>query len=50
MSAGAAAGAAIAYLDGGGYEEIIHTVVNALAIISGMICDGAKASCAPICR
>ena len=46
VSAGAAAGAAIAYLDGGGYEEIIHTVVNALAIISGMICDGAKASCA----
>ncbi len=46
VSAGAAAGAGIAYLDGGGYEEIIHTVVNALAIISGMICDGAKASCA----
>ena len=46
VSAGAAAGAGIAYLDGGGYEEVIHTVVNALAIISGMICDGAKASCA----
>ena len=46
VSAGAAAGAAIAWLDGGGYEEIIHTVVNALAIVSGMICDGAKASCA----
>ena len=46
VSAGAAAGAGIAYLDGGGYEEIIHTVVNALAIVSGMICDGAKASCA----
>ena len=46
MDAGAAAGAAIAWLDGGGYEEIIHTVVNALAIVSGMICDGAKASCA----
>ena len=38
VSAGAAAGAGIAYLDGGGYEEIIHTVVNALAIVSGMIC------------
>ena len=46
VSAGAAAGAGIAYLDGGGYEEVIHTVVNALAIVSGMICDGAKASCA----
>ena len=46
VSAGAAAGAGIAYLCGGGYEEVIHTVVNALAIVSGMICDGAKASCA----
>lgn len=46
VSAGAAAGAGIAYLDGGGYEEVIHTVVNALAIVSGIICDGAKASCA----
>ena len=46
VSAGAAAGAGIAYLDDGGYEEVIHTVVNALAIVSGMICDGAKASCA----
>ena len=46
VSAGAAAGAGIAYLCGGGYEEVIHTVVNALAIVSGMVCDGAKASCA----
>lgn len=46
VSAGAAAGAGIAYLMGGGYEEVIHTVVNALAIVSGMVCDGAKASCA----
>ena len=46
VSAGAAAGAGIAYLCGGGYEEIEHTVVNALAIVSGMVCDGAKASCA----
>lgn len=42
----AAAGAGIAYLMGGGYEEVVHTVVNALAIVSGMVCDGAKASCA----
>ena len=46
VSAGAGAGAGIAYLCGGGYEEIIHTVVNALAIVSGIVCDGAKTSCA----
>lgn len=46
VTAGAAAGAGIAYLSGGGYKEVIHTLVNALAIVSGMICDGAKASCA----
>lgn len=46
VSAGAGAGAGICYLYGGGYEEIAHTVVNAIAINSGMICDGAKASCA----
>ena len=45
-SAGAGAGAGICWLYGGRYEEIAHTVVNALAINSGMICDGAKASCA----
>lgn len=46
VCAGAAAGAGIAYLCGGGYEDITHTVVNALAIVSGIVCDGAKASCA----
>ena len=46
VSAGAGAGAGIAYICGGGYEEITHTVVNALAIVSGIVCDGAKASCA----
>ena len=46
VSAGAGAGAGIAYLSGGGYKEVTHTVVNALAIVSGIICDGAKASCA----
>lgn len=46
VCAGAAAGAGIAYLFGGGFEEISHTVVNALAIVSGIVCDGAKASCA----
>ena len=46
VSAAAAAGAAIAYLGGGDLDDISHTLVNALAIASGMVCDGAKASCA----
>ncbi len=46
VNAGAGAGAGIAYLCGGGYKEVTHTVVNALAIVSGIVCDGAKASCA----
>lgn len=46
VSAGAATGAGIAYLHNGTYKEIQHTIVNALAILSGTICDGAKASCA----
>lgn len=46
VSAGAAAGAGIAYLHNGTYKEIQHTIVNALAILSGTICFGAKASCA----
>ncbi len=45
-SAGAGAGAGITYLYGGRYHEIAHTIVNTLAINSGMICDGAKSSCA----
>ena len=46
VCAGAAAGAGIAYLDGGGYCEACHAVVNALSIVAGMVCDGAKPSCA----
>lgn len=46
VSAGAGAGAGVSYLYGGGVEEISHTIVNALAIDSGVICDGAKSSCA----
>ena len=46
VSAGVGAGAGIAYLKGGRFEMIAHTVVNAVAITSGIICDGAKASCA----
>ena len=46
VSAGVGAGAGVAYLKGGDYEMIAHTVVNAVAVTSGIICDGAKASCA----
>ena len=45
-SAGCGAGAGITYLYGGKFREIAHIIVNAVAINSGMICDGAKASCA----
>ncbi len=45
-AAGCGAAAGINYLYGGQYTDIAHTVVNAIAIDSGMICDGAKASCA----
>ena len=46
VSAGVGAGAGLAYLKGGRFEMIAHTVVNAVAVTSGIICDGAKASCA----
>ena len=46
VSAGVGAGCGIAWLRGAGYEGICHTITNAAAMISGCICDGAKASCA----
>ncbi len=46
VSAGAGAGAGIAYLLTGDLRAVNHTIVNALAISSGIVCDGAKASCA----
>lgn len=46
ISAGCGAAAGVTYLFGGKFREIAHTVVNAIAINSGVICDGAKASCA----
>ncbi len=46
ISAGCGAGAGIAYLMGGREDAVAHTVVNAIAILSGTICDGAKPSCA----
>lgn len=46
ISAGCGSAAGIAYLLGGDYDVIAHTLVNSLAIVSGIVCDGAKASCA----
>lgn len=46
VSAGCGAGAGVCFLYGGGTKEISQTVTNALAIDSGIICDGAKSSCA----
>jgi L-cysteine desulfidase len=46
VSAAAGSGAAISYLCGGGYEEVSATIVNTIATIGGMVCDGAKPSCA----
>jgi L-cysteine desulfidase len=46
ISAGCGVGCGIAYLYGGKYHEIAHTLVNSVAILSGTICDGAKSSCA----
>ena len=46
VSAGAGAGAGIAWIVTKNYQTVIHTIVNALAITSGIVCDGAKASCA----
>ena len=46
ISAGCGSGAGIAYLHDCTDEQIEHAVENALAINSGIICDGAKSSCA----
>lgn len=46
VSAGCGAGCGVCYLLGGGIKEISQTVTNALAVNSGLFCDGAKSSCA----
>ena len=46
VSAGVGAGAGITWLHGGRFKEVAHTIVNALATVSGIVCDGAKPSCA----
>ncbi|HCM28597.1 MAG: hypothetical protein A2Z99_19485 [Treponema sp. GWB1_62_6] len=46
VCAACGSGAAIAWMDGGSYEEICGTITNTIANIGGMVCDGAKPSCA----
>lgn len=46
ISAGCGAGCGICYLLGGDYRAVAHTLINSVAIVSGIVCDGAKASCA----
>ncbi|AEV29533.1 hypothetical protein SpiGrapes_1735 [Sphaerochaeta pleomorpha str. Grapes] len=46
VCAGTAAGCGIAYLHGGRQQEISNVITNCLADIGGVVCDGAKASCA----
>jgi L-cysteine desulfidase len=46
VSASVGSGAGIAYLSGGDYAQIAGTITTAIATTSGMVCDGAKSSCA----
>ena len=46
VSASCAAGAAVSYMEGGTIEQIKDTIDNTLANIPGILCDGAKISCA----
>ena len=46
VSAGCGSGAGITYLSGGSYEQVCATITNTLAVVSGIVCDGAKPSCA----
>lgn len=46
VSAACGAGAAITYLRGGTYEEVGLTIINTIGNVGGIVCDGAKSSCA----
>ncbi|MDE5977105.1 MAG: L-serine ammonia-lyase, iron-sulfur-dependent, subunit alpha [Turicibacter sp.] len=46
VSAACGSGAALTYMKGGTLEAIEKTIINTLANIAGIVCDGAKASCA----
>ena len=46
VSAGCGSGAAIAYMYGASYDQIGQTIINTLGNVGGIVCDGAKSSCA----
>ncbi|MEG2540536.1 MAG: L-serine ammonia-lyase, iron-sulfur-dependent, subunit alpha, partial [Clostridia bacterium] len=46
VSASCGAGAGITFVCGGGFELISQTITNTIANVSGIVCDGAKSSCA----
>jgi L-cysteine desulfidase len=46
VSAACGSGAGITYLHGGKYEDISRTIINTIANVGGIVCDGAKPSCA----
>lgn len=46
VSAACGSGAAITFLHGGSFEEICRTITNTIATVGGIVCDGAKSSCA----
>lgn len=46
VTAACGCGAAITYICGGSYEQVCMTIVNTIANIGGIVCDGAKSSCA----
>ena len=46
VTASSGVGAAITYMAGGGYEKISQTITNIAGNVGGIVCDGAKASCA----
>ena len=46
VSAACGAGAGITYMYGGNYDQVSLTIVNTLGNVGGIVCDGAKSSCA----
>ena len=46
VTASCGVGAALAYLDGFGYQVVADSITNNLASVGGILCDGAKPSCA----
>ena len=46
VSAACGSGAAITYLYGGDFDAVCRTITNTIANVGGIVCDGAKSSCA----